>query len=248
MFRLIAFLFLVSSPSVAAAQYSQAEVEVGYNLYNTNCITCHGANGDSVSGVNLRGGQFRRISTDAELNRLIQTGIPGTAMPPGRFGTADLAGLVAYVRSMRDFDTKPARGDAARGRALFEGKGGCMSCHRVNGKGSRSAPDLSDVGAVRSPDAIERAMIDSASIMLPINRSIRAVTRAGKVITGRRLNEDTYSVQIIDNEERLVSLLKADLREYSVLKTSTMPSFKNTLSLAELDDVVTYIRTLKGSR
>jgi putative heme-binding domain-containing protein len=248
MFRLIAILFLVSSPSVAAAQYSQAEVEVGYNLYNTNCITCHGANGDSVSGVNLRGGQFRRISTDAELNRLIQTGIPGTAMPPGRFGTADLAGLVAYVRSMRDFDTKPARGDAARGRALFEGKGGCMSCHRVNGKGSRSAPDLSDVGAVRSPDAIERAMIDSASIMLPINRSIRAVTRAGKVITGRRLNEDTYSVQIIDNEERLVSLLKADLREYSVLKTSTMPSFKNTLSLAELDDVVTYIRTLKGSR
>jgi putative heme-binding domain-containing protein len=223
-------------------------VEVGYNLYNTNCITCHGANGDSVSGVNLRGGQFRRISTDAELNRLIQTGIPGTAMPPGRFGTADLAGLVAYVRSMRDFDTKPARGDAARGRALFEGKGGCMSCHRVNGKGSRSAPDLSDVGAVRSPDAIERAMIDSASIMLPINRSIRAVTRAGKVITGRRLNEDTYSVQIIDNEERLVSLLKADLREYSVLKTSTMPSFKNTLSPAELDDVVTYLRTLKGSR
>jgi putative heme-binding domain-containing protein len=248
MFRLVAFLFLVASPSIAAAQYSQAEVEVGYNLYNTNCITCHGANGDSVSGVNLRGGQFRRISTDAELNRLIQTGIPGTAMPPGRFGTADLAGLVAYVRSMRDFDTKPARGDAARGRALFEGKGGCMSCHRVNGKGSRSAPDLSDVGAVRSPDAIERAMIDSASIMLPINRSIRAVTRAGKVITGRRLNEDTYSVQIIDNEERLVSLLKADLREYSVLKTSTMPSFKNTLSLAELDDVVTYIRTLKGSR
>jgi mono/diheme cytochrome c family protein len=69
-----------------AAQYAQAEVELGYNLYNTNCITCHGANGDSVSGVNLRSGQFRRISTDAELNRLIQTGIPGTAMPPGRFG------------------------------------------------------------------------------------------------------------------------------------------------------------------
>jgi putative heme-binding domain-containing protein len=248
MFRLAAFFLLVASPSIAAAQYSQAEVEVGYNLYNTNCITCHGANGDSVSGVNLRSGQFRRVSTDAELNRLIQTGIPGTAMPPGRFGTADLAGLVAYVRSMRDYDTKPARGDAARGRTVFEGKGSCMSCHRVNGNGSRVAPDLSDVGAVRSPDAIERAMTDSASIMLPINRSIRAVTRGGKVITGRRLNEDTYSVQIIDSEEHLVSLAKADLREYSVLKTSTMPSFKNTLSTAELDDVVSYLRTLKGSR
>jgi putative heme-binding domain-containing protein len=149
---------------------------------------------------------------------------------------------------MRDFDTKPARGDVARGRTLVEGKGGCLGCHRINGKGSRVAPDLSDIGAVRAPDAIEGTMIDSSSTMLPINRSIRAVTRAGKVITGRRLNEDTYSVQIIDNEERLMSLQKSDLKEYTVLKTSPMPSFKNTLTPMELDDVVTYLRTLKGAR
>jgi putative heme-binding domain-containing protein len=149
---------------------------------------------------------------------------------------------------MRDFDTKPARGDAARGRTLVEGKGGCLGCHRINGKGTRAAPDLSDVGAVRSPDAIERAMVDSSSTMLPINRSIRAVTRGGKVISGRRLNEDTYSVQIIDSEEHLLSLLKSDLKEYTVLKTSTMPSFKNTLTPMEMDDVVTYMRTLKGAR
>jgi len=223
-------------------------VEVGFNLYNMNCITCHGANGDSVSGVSFRSGQFRRVSTDAELNRLIQTGVPGTAMPPGRYGTADLAGLVAYVRSMRDFDTKPARGDAARGRTLVEGKGGCLGCHRINGKGSRVAPDLSDIGALRAPDAIERTMNDSTATMLPINRSIRAVTRSGKIITGRRLNEDTYSVQIIDSGENLVSLLKSDLKEYTVLKTSTMPSFKTTLTPTELDDVVTYLRTLKGAR
>jgi putative heme-binding domain-containing protein len=231
-----------------AGQYPQAEVEVGFNLYNMNCITCHGANGDSVSGVSFRSGQFRRVSTDAELNRLIQTGVPGTAMPPGRYGTADLAGLVAYVRSMRDFDTKPARGDAARGRTLVEGKGACLTCHRINGKGSRVSPDLSDIGAVRSPDAIERTMNDSTATMQPINRSIRAVTRSGKVITGRRLNEDTYSVQIIDSGENLVSLQKSDLKEYTVLKTSTMPSFKNTLTPMELDDVVTYLRTLKGAR
>jgi len=242
-----AFIFTSSIPTVGA-QYPQAEVEVGFNLYNTNCVTCHGANGDSVSGVSFRSGQFRRVSTDGELNRLIQTGIPGTAMPPGRFGTADLAGLVAYVRSMREFDTAPARGDAARGRTLAEGKGGCLGCHRINGKGSRVGPDLSDIGAVRSPAAIERALVDPSSTMLPINRSIRAVTRAGKVITGRRLNEDTYSVQIIDSEERLMSLLKSDLKEYTVLKTSPMPSFKNTLTSMELDDVVTYLRTLKGAR
>ncbi len=232
-----------------AGQYSQADVEAGFNLYNSNCITCHGANGDSIPGVNLRGGQFRRVSSDSDLNRLIQTGIPGTAMPPGRYTTADLAGLVAYIRAMRDFDTRTVgRGDAVRGQTVFEEKGNCTSCHRVSGKGSRLAPDLSDIGAIRAPDALQRSLIDPTASMLPLNRSVRAVTREGKVITGRRLNEDTYTVQLIDTEERLVSLVKADLREFTVLKTSTMPSYKDKLSPGELDDVVAYLRTLKGSR
>src|SRR6185295_7353679 len=101
-------------------QFSQVDVEIGFNLYNSNCITCHGANGDSISGVNLRSGQFRRASSDADLNRLIQTGIPGTAMPPGRFSTGELAGLVAYIRAMREFDSRGAgTGNAARGQNLF---------------------------------------------------------------------------------------------------------------------------------
>ena len=232
-----------------AGQYSQADVEAGFNLYNANCITCHGANGDSVPGVNLRGGQFRRVATDADLNRLIQTGIPGTAMPPGRYTTADLAALIAYIRSLREFDTVlPGRGNAARGQTIFEEKGNCTSCHRVNGKGSRAAPELSDIGAIRAPGALERSLIDPTASMLPLNRSVRAVTRDGKVITGRRLNEDTYTVQLIDMNENLVSLTKADLREYTVLKTSTMPSYKDKLTSAELDDVVAYLRTLRGSR
>jgi putative heme-binding domain-containing protein len=245
-------MFLWASVPLAAqehvGQFSQVDVETGFNLYNANCITCHGANGDSVPGVSLRSGQFRRASSDSDLNRLIQTGIPGTAMPPGRFNTAELAGLVAYIRAMRDFDTRPARGDAGRGKAIFEGKGGCSRCHRVNGTGSRVAPDLSDIGAVRAPDALERSLIDPTGSMLPVNRSVRAVTRDGKVITGRRLNEDTYTVQLIDAQERLVSLSKADLREYTVVKTSPMPSYKNELSPGELDDVVAYLRTLKGSK
>jgi putative heme-binding domain-containing protein len=232
-----------------ATEYSQADVEAGFNLYNANCITCHGANGDSVPGVNLRSGQFRRVATDAELNLLIQTGIPGTAMPPGRYTTADVAGLVAYIRSMRDFDNAaPGRGNAVRGQTIFEEKGNCTGCHRVNGKGSRVAPDLSDIGAIRAPDALQRSLVDPTASMLPINRYVRAVTRDGKVITGRRLNEDTYTVQLIDTNERLVSLTKPDLREYMVLKTSAMPSYKDKLSSNELEDVVAYLRTLKGSK
>lgn len=229
-------------------QYSQIEIETGFNLYNSNCFTCHGANGDSIAGVNLRSGQFRRASNDQELNRLLQTGVPGTAMPPGRYTTGELASIVAYIRAMREFDSAPVRGDAGRGRAIFEGKGACTNCHRVNGKGSRAAPDLSDIGAIRDAGVLARTVTDPDSSLRPINRTVRAVTRAGKTYTGRRLNEDTYTVQIMTQDERLVSLVKSELRDYTVLKTSSMPSYKGELTASEMDDLIAYLRTLKGAR
>jgi putative heme-binding domain-containing protein len=245
-------LMTFANVSVAAqehvGQYSQIEIETGFNLYNTNCFTCHGANGDSVPGVNLRSGQFRRASSDLELNRLIQAGVPGTAMPPGRYNTGELASIVAYIRSMREFDSVPVRGDAGRGRTIFEGKGACLNCHRVNGKGSRAAPDLSDIGAIRDAGVLSRTVMDPDSALRPINRTVRAVTRAGRTYTGRRLNEDTYTVQLITQDERLVSLVKSELREYTVLKTSSMPSYKGELTASEMDDLIAYLRTLKGAR
>jgi mono/diheme cytochrome c family protein len=82
--------------------------------------------------------------------------------------------------------------------------------------------------------------------MMPINRPVRAVTKDGKVINGRRLNEDTYTVQLIDEQEKLVSLTKADLREYAIQTTSPMPSYKDRLNENELADVVAYLLSLKG--
>jgi putative heme-binding domain-containing protein len=112
--------------------------------------------------------------------------------------------------------------------------------------GSHVAPNLSDVGATRSPAQLERSLLDPTSQMMPINRPVRVVARDGSVITGRRLNEDTYTLQIIDDRERLHSLVKADLREYTIGTTSPMPSFRATLSQAEIGDVVAYLLSLKG--
>ena len=122
----------------------------------------------------------------------------------------------------------------------------CATCHRVNGIGPRAAPDLSDVGAIRTPAALQRSLLDPTSAMLPINRPVRAVTKDGRTIRGRRLNEDTYTVQLIDDQERLVSLTKADLRTYELGKTSPMPSASKSLSADEVADLVAYLLTLKG--
>ena len=82
--------------------------------------------------------------------------------------------------------------------------------------------------------------------MWPINRPIHIVTKDGRVINGRRVNEDTYTVQMADQEGRLISLNKSDLREFTVSTKSTMPSYKQELTSEELGDVVTYLLSLKG--
>jgi putative heme-binding domain-containing protein len=241
---------LASHPAAAqdhAGQYTQADIERGSRLYGANCAFCHGAAGDAIPNVDLRSGKFRKAVSDEDLGRVIVAGVPGTAMPPHKFQDAELTGIVAYVRSMRGVRTAAvAVGDARRGQEIFAGKGACMSCHRVNGQGSRLAPDLSDIGTIRSATALQASLLDPTANMLPINRSVRAVAKDGKVTIGRRLNEDTYSVQLIDTQERLVSLAKADLTEYAVSKTSSMPAYRGKFSAQELADVVAYLLTLNG--
>lgn len=227
--------------------YSRADIEYGARLYSENCDRCHGPSGTGVSGVDFKSGKFRHAATDRQLTGVITSGFPEAGMPPFNLDAADLAGLVAYLRNMNKLDRGSLKpGDAARGQAVFDGKGACLNCHRVNGKGSRKAPDLTDVGAVRSAGSIERSLVEPNVQMMPINRPVHIVTRDGKAIDGRRVNEDTYTVQIADQEGRLLSLQKSELREFTVSTKSNMPSYKGELTPAEMSDLVSYLLTLKG--
>jgi putative heme-binding domain-containing protein len=228
------------------SQYSDADIAYGATLYASQCVTCHGPQGDAIGGVNLRSGKFRNVVTDRDLERFIRAGSPA-GMPAFALDNADMAGIIAYLRNMNAFDSAAVRiGDVARGRAIVEGKGGCIACHRIGGLGSRVAPNLGDIGAARSAGTLQRSLLEPTSQMMPINRPVRLVTKDGTVINGRRLNEDTYSVQIIDDRERLHSLLKSELREFTISTTSPMPSYKGRLSDEEIADMLAYLLSLKG--
>lgn len=227
-------------------QYEQADIAYGSTLYATYCVVCHGESGDLFPGVNLRSGVFRNAASDRDLRGILLNGIPGTTMVPGAYEDPELVALVAYLRNMDAVVGGVTPGDPARGQALFTGKGDCGSCHRVGGAGPRFAPDLSNVGAVRSAAVLSRALQDPHGSTLPMNRAVRVVTADGTVINGRRLNEDTYSVQLINEEERLLSLDKAGLREYSVLATWDLPSYADVFSEEEVADLLAYLRSLKG--
>ena len=226
--------------------YERADIEYGLRVYRGQCATCHGDSGDAVPGVDLRSGQLRRAASDRELQAVITNGIPEAGMPRADLDTAELTGVIAYLRNMNYEPDAVTLGDGARGRVVFEGKGDCMRCHRVKGQGPRVAPELTAIGTMRAPSALRRSVLDPTGSMRPINRPVQLVTAGGTRIVGRRLNEDTYTVQLIDEQERLRSFDKADLREFTVLTESPMPSYADQLSPQELADLLAYLVSLKG--
>jgi putative heme-binding domain-containing protein len=249
----ISFLILITAMAAAAAaqdhpgQYSQLAIDTGTRLYNAQCAQCHGPAGDLVSGIDLRLGRFRRVSSDEDLAQVITKGVPGTGMPPFPLQQAELAGIVAFIRAGFDpLGSTVKVGDAARGRNIFEEKGNCLKCHRVSNNGSLVGPNLSEIGLLRSPAALQRTLLDPTAAMMPINRPIRIVMKNGSTINGRRLNEDTFTVQLIDSQERLQSIPKTDMRTYTVETKSTMPSYSTSLTAAELADLIGYLLTLRG--
>lgn len=228
-------------------QYGAADIEAGSRLYASQCSLCHGPNGELVTGVDLRRGQFRRSRSDEDLAKVITIGLADVGMPGFKLQPQEVTALVAFLRAGFDLTGTAVKvGNADRGQTLFDGKGQCGTCHRVNGKGPRTAPDLSDIGAIRSPAALQRSLVDPPRAMLPINRPVRIVTKDGRTVRGRRLNEDTFTVQLIDDQERLISLDKSNIREFEVSRTSPMPSLAQTFSDVELADLVAYLLSLKG--
>lgn len=254
MSRLLALALLMGFAGAASAQsftsdhpgqYTQEEITAGSRIYSAQCLFCHGRDGDQISGIDLRRGVFRQARTDEDLARIITTGTPA-GMPPFALSSADLTGTIAYIRAAFDGTASIQVGDAARGKALFEGKGNCGSCHRVGATGPLVAPPLGDIGLARTPAALERSIRDPSSAMMPINRPICIEMRDGSKISGRRLNEDTATVQLIDDKERLRSIAKRDIRTLEVDTVSPMPAFADRLTDTEIGDLVGYLLTLRA--
>jgi len=247
---LLVGITLAAAAGAASAQqqrYIPAEIEAGGRLYTSNCTGCHGPEGDGVGGINFSQGKFRRAATDDDLIRIIARGIPGTPMAPSGMSESQIGQIVGYLRSMTAAgDTSTANGDVARGKAIVEGRGQCLTCHTIGVNGLHAGPPLTDIGAQRRVVDLMRSLVDPNAEIRPENRTVRVVMKDGKTLTGRFLNQDTFTLQMIDATDKLVSLDKTQIRESTLVATSPMPSFKDKLSTQELADVVTYLASLKG--
>jgi putative heme-binding domain-containing protein len=231
----------------AAAQHATAfDVEDGKRVYQTSCANCHGPDGNLIAGIDFGRGVYRRPFTNDELAATIVAGIPNTPMLPNSSMSREQAlRIVDYLRSMAEGSETAAAGDVRRGRRVFEGKGECTDCHAVRGVGSRVGPDLTSIGALRRAGELERSLLDPEAEVQAENRFYKVTPRAGEPVTGRLLNRDTFTVQLLDLDERLRSFEIADLREHG-FEGTPMPSVRGKLSQQEIADVVSFLSSLRG--
>jgi putative heme-binding domain-containing protein len=162
----------------------------------------------------------------------------GQGAPPAAGAVPAAAPAVAKESPLSEAEVTKATG-------LIKANG-CLSCHRVGGTGSYVAPDLSDVGASYSAEQIRAALVSPNKDVAPQHRSIRLVTKDGKTVTGRILNQDGFSVQIIDSSSELRSFLKANLREFTIITANPMPAYADKMSAEDMNGLVQYLSSLKG--
>jgi putative heme-binding domain-containing protein len=248
--------------SFAGPAQAETDLEAGRKLFQTHCTVCHGPRGDGGKGTNLAQPRLPRASDDQALTRIITFGIPGTEMPLTRMTPQQLVNIIAYVRSLGAVPTEPLRGDPRRGEQIYRGKGNCAQCHAVHGRGGTLGLELTDIGLRRSPGYLRESLTDpEAAIadsftsykkvtLLPDNfLQVRIVTGDGRRLTGARVNEDAFSIQIRDASGNIESFYKEELQElHKDWGKSPMPSYREVLSPAELEDVVAYLASLRGDR
>lgn len=232
----------------------------GESLFQTHCSPCHGAKGEGGRGPSLAVRRLPRAADDAALSAIITTGIPGTQMPATRMTASENAQLVAFVRSLGRTQAAQVSGNRANGESLFWSKGNCGQCHTVGPRGGRMGPDLTEIGARRGPAYLRTSILDPAAevpenfasyrklIYMPDNYlRVRITTLDGKQITGARVDEDTFTIQIRDDQDHLYSFRKEELRELRKdWGQSPMPSYRGVFSESELQDVVAYLASLQG--
>jgi putative heme-binding domain-containing protein len=235
--------------------------KAGQSEFRINCALCHGLGAHGGGrGPDLTRAQKKHVHSDAEMFEVISNGIPGTVMPAnGTNGQGvgmtdeEIWQIITYIRSVEVKTSGKLAGNSEHGKQLFYGEANCSLCHMVEGKGGRVGPELTAVGGSRTRDAIIDSvrnpsrrlawgLTESTKEFPQEYETITAVTADGKEIRGVALNEDNFSVQMMDASENIYLLEKDKLRSFKKSRESMMPVYQpDLLANKDLDDIVAYL-------
>lgn len=235
--------------------------KLGEFQFRSNCAFCHGLGARGGGrGPDLTRAQKRHGNSDADLFRTINEGVPGTAMPPNGatqqgVGMTDteIWQVIAYIRSVQVKAPAQPQGDAVHGKQLFYGTAACSTCHMIEGKGGRLGPDLTTTGSaratqylvdsVRNPSRrLAQGISEAMKEFSQEYETVKVETADGQKLTGVVLNEDHFTLQMMDIREQLHLFEKDKLRSLEKSRESLMPIYdQKMLSDKDLQDIVAFL-------
>lgn len=272
-FSSMACLIFLACASVSQPLFAQEKnpyagdpkiAKLGEYQFRLNCAFCHGLGARGGGrGPDLTRVQKRHGNSDAEMFHNIHDGIPGTAMPAATNGgigvgmsDEEIWQVVSYLRSVQVKAPAQPAGNATHGKELFNGALACSRCHMIEGKGGRLGPDLSTVGGSRSTEYLVESVrnpsrrlaqgIFEAMKEFPQEYvSVSVVTADGTKLSGVVLNEDRFTLQMLDTREQLHLFEKDKLRSFETRRESAMPVYdQKALSDGDLQDLIAYLQTV----
>jgi putative heme-binding domain-containing protein len=226
-----------------------ADLKRGEQLFLGQCGRCHGPRGEGGFGAILAQPRLRRAPDDESLFRVIRDGIRGTEMPAASTLTSrEVWQLAAFVRSLGQVPVESVGGKPQRGQEIYQAKGKCGQCHIVNGQGISVGPELTDIGVRRSATYLRASLVEPEAAVPDGFLQVRIATKDGRRITGVRIAEDTFTIQLLDLTGRTYSFFKQELTDLQKdFGKSPMPSYQDALTASELDDLVAYLVSLRGN-
>ena len=236
------------APIPPRPQVTAGEIAQGKLLFQGHCGGCHGPEGGGARGPNLARPKLRHAAGPQSLFLVIDLGIEGTEMPGGwQLHDREIWKIAAYVESLGQTKPEPLPGNAKTGEEVYYGKGNCAACHWLDGEGGRQGSDLTGIGARRSLAYLRQSLVEPAAAFPEGFLMVSVVGKDGRRIRGIRLNEDAFTIQLRDFSETLHSLRKQDLAELNKHKgESSMPAYSETLTTAEIDDLISFLASERG--
>ena len=237
--------------------------KLGEYQFRLNCAFCHGLGARGGGrGPDLTRAQKRHGNSDAEMFHNIHDGIPGTAMPAATNGgigvgmsDEEIWQVISYLRRIQVKAPAQPGGNPEHGKQLFIGASGCSTCHMIQGKGGRLGPDLTTVGASRSVEylvesvrnpsrRLAQGILEAMKEFPEEYESVSVVTADGTKLSGVLLNQDQFTLQMLDTREQLRLFEKAELRSFETRRESAMPVYdQKALSDKDLQDLIAYLQS-----
>jgi len=223
--------------------------ETGLGIFRVYCGSCHGKLAKGGRAPDLTRGSFHSGDTDADLFRVIGSGIPGSEMAAysDRITNENIWRIITFLRSSNHAEPAPG-GEASAGEKLFWGKGGCGACHAIGTRGNRLGPDLTRIGRQRSAAYLRESLIDPGADIVRDYAGVTVISRDGKSTRGIEKWLDDFSVVLMDFSGHVHSFDRAAVRSVTRDMESLMPSYRATLKDAELTDLLAFLASLGTAR